>query len=324
MTIGTPLWDEFVKNLKEVKLTVEDMGFMPTNIPSDKELQNMTAEQKSVVEQEFRNYYKCYAETCTKVVHNNMFVNVEKVNEEVRSLYYSNYVNLEVILNKIGDDFLKYIINMSELCDIKKIRTVYLDPLVKYKITAPSNAIRYNDYLCRIGMEYIYCVNFLTDSFDSRVFNEAQKKEIKRMILHSADVLEENISETPTVIDMENKFKEKIEALRNEIKSRQLPAEFADYFIAPFKGIGNGNINYYKRLEENLTDASRERSVIEYAKIALLIYNSKKMSAKKLQTFSEWYQYFCKIVGCEYNKDYKPSKLQATESLEREFYFLLS
>lgn len=324
MTIGTPLWDEFVKNLKEVKLTVEDMGFMPTNIPSDKELQNMTAEQKSVVEQEFRNYYKCYAETCTKVVHNNMFVNVEKVNEEVRSLYYSNYVNLEVILNKIGDDFFKYIINMSELCDIKKIRTVYLDPLVKYKITAPSNAIRYNDYLCRIGMEYIYCVNFLTDSFDSRVFNEAQKKEIKRMILHSADVLEENISETPTVIDMENKFKEKIEALRNEIKSRQLPAEFADYFIAPFKGIGNGNINYYKRLEENLTDASRERSVIEYAKIALLIYNSKKMSAKKPQTFSEWYQYFCKIVGCEYNKDYKPSKLQATESLEREFYFLLS
>ena len=324
MTIGTPLWDEFVKNLKEVKLTVEDMGFMPTNIPSDKELQNMTAEQKSVVEQEFRNYYKCYAETCTKVVHNNMFVNVEKVNKEVRSLYYSNYVNLEVILNKIGDDFLKYIINMSELCDIKKIRTVYLDPLVKYKITAPSNAIRYNDYLCRIGMEYIYCVNFLTDSFDSRVFNEAQKKEIKRMILHSADVLEENISETPTVIDMENKFKEKIEALRNEIKSRQLPAEFADYFIAPFKGIGNGNINYYKRLEENLTDASRERSVIEYAKIALLIYNSKKMSAKKPQTFSEWYQYFCKIVGCEYNKDYKPSKLQATESLEREFYFLLS
>lgn len=324
MTIGTPLWDEFVKNLKEVKLTVEDMGFMPTNIPSDKELQNMTAEQKSVIEQEFRNYYKCYAETCTKVVHNNMFVNVEKVNEEVRSLYYSNYVNLEVILNKIGDDFLKYIINMSELCDIKKIRTTYIDKLVKYGITASDNAIRYNDFLCRIGMEYIYCVNFLTDSFDSRVFNEAQKKEIKRMILHSADVLEENISETPTVIDMENKFKEKIEALRNEIKSRQLPAEFADYFIAPFKGIGNGNINYYKRLEENLTDASRKRSVIEYAKIALLLYNSKKMSAKKPQTFSEWYQYFCKIVGCKYNKDYKPVKLEATENLKKEFYFLLS
>lgn len=324
MTIGTPLWDEFVKNLKEVKLTVEDMGFMPTYFPSDNELQNMKTEQKSVIEQEFRNYYKCYAETCTKVVHNNMFVNVEKVNEEVRNLYYSNYVNLEPILNKIGDDFLKYIINMSELCDIKKIRTTYIDKLVKYGITASDNAIRYNDFLCRIGMEYIYCVNFLTDSFDSRVFNEAQKKEIKRMILHSADVLEENISETPTVIDMENKFKEKIEALRDEIKSRQLPAEFADYFMAPFKGIGNGNINYYKRLEENLTDVSRERSVIEYARIAMLIYNSKKMSAKKPQTFSEWYQFFCKIVGCKYNKDYKPVKLEATENLKKEFYFLLS
>ena len=28
MTIGTPLWDEFVANLKEVKVTVEDMGFI--------------------------------------------------------------------------------------------------------------------------------------------------------------------------------------------------------------------------------------------------------------------------------------------------------
>lgn len=26
MTIGTPLWDEFVANLKEVKVTVEDMA----------------------------------------------------------------------------------------------------------------------------------------------------------------------------------------------------------------------------------------------------------------------------------------------------------
>lgn len=120
MTIGTPLWDEFVKNLKEVKLTVEDMGFMPTNFPSDKELQDMSTEQKLVIEEEFKEFYACYAETWTRVVHNNMFVNVEKVNEEVRSLYYSNYVNLEPILNKIGDDFMKYIVNMSELCDIAK------------------------------------------------------------------------------------------------------------------------------------------------------------------------------------------------------------
>ena len=150
MTIGTPLWDDFVENLREVKLTVEGMGFMPVNSPSDKELQAMSPDQKNIVEEEFKNFYSCYAETWTRVVHNNMFVKVEKVNEEIRDLYYSNYVNLEMILNKIGDDFLKYIINMSELCDVKKIRTTYLDPLVKYGITAPDNATRYNDFLCRM------------------------------------------------------------------------------------------------------------------------------------------------------------------------------
>ena len=61
----------------------------------------------------------------TKIVHNDMYVKVKKVNEEVRALYYSNYVNLEVILNMIGDDFLKYTINMSELCNIKKIKATY-------------------------------------------------------------------------------------------------------------------------------------------------------------------------------------------------------
>ena len=40
MTIGTPLWDEFVANLKEVKVTVEDMGFMPDNFPCESELNN--------------------------------------------------------------------------------------------------------------------------------------------------------------------------------------------------------------------------------------------------------------------------------------------
>ena len=126
MTIGTPLWDDFVENLKEVKLTVEGMGFMPEIPPSDKELQAMSPNQKATIEEEFKKFYCCYAETWTRVVHNNMFVKVEKVNEEVRALYYSNYVNLEMILNKIGDDFLKYIINISELCDIVKIRETYL------------------------------------------------------------------------------------------------------------------------------------------------------------------------------------------------------
>ena len=234
-------------------------------------------------------------------------------------------ITLEGRLDKLSspvlDDFLKTEVEKNknivfDFQDLEYVSSAGLRILV-------SCEKQLKDFLCRIGLEYIYCVNFLTDSFDSRVFNDAQKKEIKRMILHSADVLEENLSDTPTIIDMDNKFKERIESLHKEIKARQLPLEFANFFIAPFKGIGPGNINNYEKLEEILTDNSRKRSVIEYAKIALLIYNSKKMSAKKPQTFSEWYQYFCKIVGCEYNKEYKPSKLKDFEGLEKEFAFLL-
>ena len=323
MTIGTPLWDEFVANLKEVKVTVEDIGFMPEDFPGESELKSMTAQQKADVEQQFIEYYKRYAFTSTKIVHNDMYVKVSKVNEEVRALYYSNYVNLDVILNMIGDDFLKYTINMSELCNIKKIKVTYLDLLVKYGITHPSNAERYEKFLCSIGLEYIYCVNLLTDSFDSRVFNEAQKKEIKRRILYSADLLMDEFGKMPTVIDLENDFKEKVESLRNEISSYHLPKDFAEHFTAPFRGIGTGNIDYYKQLEDSLTDRAKKRSVLEYAKIAHLIYNSGKMSRLKPNSFTHWYKYFCQIVGCEHNPDYKPAKLKDTKGLEKEFYYLI-
>ena len=323
MTIGTPLWDDFVKNLKKVKQTVEDMGFMPESVPSEYELKSMSFAERILTEKNFHDYYCCYAEMSTRVVHNNMIVVVDKVNEEVRALYYSNYVNLEVILNMIGDDFLKYTINMSELCNIKKIKATYLNLLVKYGITHPSNAERYEGFLCRLGLEYIYCVNLLTDSFDSRVFNDVQKKEIKRRILYNADLLMDEFGKMPTVIDLENDFKEKVESLRNEINSYHLPKEFAEHFTAPFKGVGQGNINYYEKLEDSLTDRVKTRSVLEYARIAHLIYNSDKMNQRlKPHSFSDWYKYFCQIVGCEYNPEYKPSKLKDTKGLEKEFYFL--
>ncbi len=323
MTIGTPLWDDFVKKLKEVKTTVEDMGFMPKYVPNESDYESMSAVEREMTERMFRDYYCCYAKMSTEIVHNNMIVVVDKVNEEVRNLYYNNFVNLDLILNKIGDDFLKYTINMSELCNIKKIKATYLDLLVKYGITHPSNAERYEEFLCRIGLEYIYCVNLLTDSFDSRVFNEAQKKEIKRRILYSADLLMDEFGKMPTVIDLENDFKEKVESLRNEIGSYHLPKEFAEHFTAPFRGIGTGNIDYYTQLEDSLTDRAKKRSVLEYAKIAHLIYNSDKMSRLKPNSFTNWYKYFCQIVGCEHNPDYKPAKLKDTKGLEKEFYYLI-
>ena len=303
MTIGTPLWDDFVKNLKEVKTTVEDMGFMPEYVPSESDYESMSGVERAMTESMFHDYYCCYAKMSTEIVHNHMIVVVDKVNEEVRNLYYNNFVNLDLILNKIGDDFLKYTINMSELCNIKKIKATYLDLLVKYRITNPDNAKRYEEFLCRIGLEYIYCVNL-------------------RRILYSADLLMDEFGKMPTVIDLENDFKEKVESLRNEISSYHLPKDFAEHFTAPFRGIGTGNIDYYKQLEDSLTDRSKKRSVLEYAKIAHLIYNSNKMSRLKPNSFTNWYKYFCQIVGCEHNPDYKPTKLKDTKGLEKEFYYL--
>jgi hypothetical protein len=155
------------------------------------------------------------------------------------------------------------------------------------------------------------------------VFNDVQKKEIKRRILYNADLLMDEFGKMPTVIDLENDFKEKVESLRNEINSYHLPKEFAEHFSAPFKGVGQGNINYYEKLEDSLTDRAKTRSVLEYARIAHLIYNSDKMNQRlKPHSFSDWYKYFCQIVGCEYNPEYKPSKLKDTKGLEKEFYFL--
>jgi len=98
MTIGTPLWDEFVANLKEVKVTVEDMGFMPDNFPCESELKSMTAQQMVDIEHQFIEYYKRYAFMSTKIVHNDMYVKVKKVNEEVRALYYRRNAIPKILL----------------------------------------------------------------------------------------------------------------------------------------------------------------------------------------------------------------------------------
>ena len=60
MTIGTPLWDDFVKKLKEVKTTVEDMGFMPKYVPNESDYESMSAVEREMTERMFRDYYCCY------------------------------------------------------------------------------------------------------------------------------------------------------------------------------------------------------------------------------------------------------------------------
>ena len=207
--------------------------------------------------------------------------------------------------------------------DINKIIGNYLLPLGNHDIISREESNLYQDLICDIGLIHCQAVNAVCDVFDmERPWNK-NRPDAPKITASQTESTEKteskSVDDKPSQAPIQTAKEQEAKVFKH-----QIPAEFADYFTAPFKGIGTGNINYYKRLEENLTDVSRERSVIEYARIAFLIYNSKKMSAKKPQTFNEWYQYFCKIVGCKYNKDYKPVKLEATENLKKEFYFLLS
>ena len=62
MTIGTPLWDDFVKNLKKVKQTVEDIGFMPKDVPSEYELKSMSVAERIMTKKKFHGYYSVNSE----------------------------------------------------------------------------------------------------------------------------------------------------------------------------------------------------------------------------------------------------------------------
>jgi hypothetical protein len=95
------------------------------------------------------------------------------------------------------------------------------------------------------------------------------------------------------------------------------------YFISTFKGMGNGNVNYFD--EYLITDLQKNRTSKEYAQIALLIYQSdKSVRPFKEKPFAGWYNTFCNLMDIK-KCDYKPATLTKDvkfEHLKREFYYL--
>ena len=92
-----------------------------------------------------------------------------------------------------------------------------------------------------------------------------------------------------------------------------------NYFIPSFKGMGNGSINFFDTMIDELKD---ERSAKEFAQIALMIYNGKKLNNRKPNAFTKWYTNFCEYVGCE-KRTYKPSGLKPLpENLKKLFNYL--
>ena len=95
--------------------------------------------------------------------------------------------------------------------------------------------------------------------------------------------------------------------------------ELRGYFTLAFKGGGNGKIDYFTK--NLLPDLKQRRTDKDFAKIAFLIYESKKLIPSMCpQTFKEWYQKFCELVGCKFHKDYKPSNLQPDSKIKKAFF----
>lgn len=89
-------------------------------------------------------------------------------------------------------------------------------------------------------------------------------------------------------------------------------------FISSFLGIGNGNVNHFDQLIEEI---SKPRSGIELAKALWFIYNSKEVNRhKRPKSYSQWLSLWCDYLDRKFTY-YKPSKLD-TSGLETVFYYI--
>lgn len=96
-------------------------------------------------------------------------------------------------------------------------------------------------------------------------------------------------------------------------------AELKEYFTLAFRGRGNGNIDYFENL---LGDLKKDWNDKDFARIANMIYNSKKLApSMRPSTFIEWYKKFCELVEFKFH-GYKPNALKPDDSLKNTFYYL--
>lgn len=84
------------------------------------------------------------------------------------------------------------------------------------------------------------------------------------------------------------------------------------YFKAQFKGMGRCENDFetlIKELETITEDYKKKRIGRKIAQIALLVYNSEKLNARKPEHFAAWHKVFCECIAIPYTK-YYPSDLK--------------
>lgn len=132
-----------------------------------------------------------------------------------------------------------------------------------------------------------------------------------------------NISEWICTLNLENGVSEitkKKSESQTEKSQRVVNSDkLKDYFVSTFKGMGNGTINHFNTMIDEL---KTDRIAKEFAQIALMIYDSGKLNDRKPKAFAKWYELFCECIGCE-KKTYKPKDLKPLpENLKKLFNYL--
>lgn len=124
-------------------------------------------------------------------------------------------------------------------------------------------------------------------------------------------------SQYPIIVYTNYCTKEQIESIKkleaeglipkvNYLKKRTINEEqLENYFTFKFKSGEDSSFNtLVKILEDEYGDDKT------YAYLAYRIFESKYFIKGNHKTFSSWYKTFCEIIGCDYNCNYKPSKLK--------------
>jgi len=134
-----------------------------------------------------------------------------------------------------------------------------------------------------------------------------EKSQIKSYIRHYFDYIENHIDGLTK------------ESTDKPSKDKKIDEEELGLFFKPtFKGYGNGAIDYFRTLVEEL---EKKRTNKEFAQIALLIHKSTHMNDRKPRSFEMWYKIFCECVGCE-KKTYKPRDLTPPSNIKTLFNYL--
>jgi len=113
------------------------------------------------------------------------------------------------------------------------------------------------------------------------------------------------------------------DVVSDEVKpQRVIDAEIIKpLFKSTFKGMGNNNMNYFDTFIDEL---KTDRTVKEFAQIALMCFEGKQMNDRKPSTWKKWLGMFYNCVGCvKVNYDNKNNLRKSTSNnLKKLFSYL--